>query len=105
VLVPIRQHGVITQTNTIRTFTSTKTLKSYIPHCAGNTFQDISWCSTNVSAVLQSCRLLQLNITEAKPAFWYLHWPMCANILINGDDKNEEVMTGIGDRDFKWGDT
>jgi len=30
--------------------------------------------------------------------------PMFADILMNGDDKNEVVMTGIGDRDFKWGD-
>jgi hypothetical protein len=30
---------------------------------------------------------------------------MSADILMNGDDKNEEVMTGTGDRDFKWGDT
>jgi len=30
---------------------------------------------------------------------------MRAEIMMNGDDKNEEVMTGTGDRDFKWGDT
>jgi len=48
---------------------------------------------------------LQLNENEAIPALGICIGPMCADILMNGDDKNEVVMTGIGDRDFKWGDT
>ena len=60
-----------------------KNLKSHVPHCADNTSQGISWCSTNVIAVLQFCRLLQLKRTEAILAFWYLHR---ANACWNNDE-------------------
>ena len=56
-LVPIRQHGVIIQTTTIGTFTSTKTLNpTYHPLLI--TLFKPSPGALQVSAVLQSCRLL-----------------------------------------------
>jgi hypothetical protein len=103
-LVPIRQHGVITQAITTGIFTSTKTSNpTYYIVLA--TFSRHLLVFYKCLSLLQSCRLLQLNVTEAEPAFWYLHRAMCADIMMNGDDKNKEVMTGIGDRDFKCGDT
>lgn len=117
IFVHVRQHVVITQKTTIWTFTSTKPSKSTHHLLLTKLFISPPGALLYLPVVLLSCRLLQLNGTKAIPPLWYLHrvhacksnhrqWKfpeaLCANWHT---DENEEVMTGIGDRDFKWADT
>jgi len=86
--VPIRQHGVITQTTTIETFNSTKT--------SNPTYHIVLITLYKTSAALQMSQLYfsladfwsWLELRQYQPSGICIE-PMCADILMNGDDKKK----------------